>query len=299
MKNKLSGAAALLALCMLAGCDFSSDKGCAYYGTLKASVDWSHLKAGQAGATDMNIVYYPLEGEATGGMTGVSERFETNPLVRNLNTGLYRFLFFNRATNPTRGLESAPEEGEIYSDLTAYGGRTFIATRQQFVYSLLSNTREIRTDDTTRVMCNARCLVQNLIFNFNLRGMAEAFRVDSVSAVLDGVTTSRRLYDGERGTGYASLSFAAERANEEKAYTASVLVFGINNTAGNTVHITVDFENGRRGEADADLGEALRDFTADRKVIDVDVEILGNLSLEAAIASWVDRDWGDIPLLMK
>jgi hypothetical protein len=80
-----------------------------------------------------------------------------------------------------------------------------------------------------------------------------------------------------------------DNEDKDKSYTASVLVFGI------TVHITVDFENGRRGEADAYLSEALRDFTVDRKVIDVDVEILDNLSLEATIASWVDRDWGDIP----
>ncbi|WP_085537244.1 hypothetical protein [Massilibacteroides vaginae] len=297
-KLAIKGVASLVTLCLLTGCDFSDDDDCVYFGTLKAELDWSHLKEeqGEPAVNDMNIVYYPVTGKAVNSMTGMGERFEDNPLIRNLNIGKYKFLFFNKATNPVKGLENVPEEGEIYSDLKTSAGKTFITTKQQFVYSLLSDTEEIRTDDTTYVKCNGKILVQKLIFNFNLKGMAEIFKVDSISAILDGVTTSRHLYNQKKGIEYASLHFPAEKTKEEKRYTSSVLVFGINNTPDNKVNIIVDFEGGGRGEAEVDLNDVLENFTADQKEIDIDVEILANLTIRATIRNWVDKDWGAIVL---
>lgn len=299
LKMKTKGIVLMLAISLLAaGCDFSDDEDCVYYGTLKAELDWNHLTDDQRepAVTDMNIVYFPQSGKAVETSTGKGERFESNPLVRNLQIGKYKFLFFNKATNPVRGLESVPEEGEIYSDLFTSAGKTFIKTKQEFVYSLLSDPEEIRTDDTTYVKCNAKILVQRLIFNFHLKGIAEAYAIDSITGVLDGVTTSRRLYDQKRGIDYASIQFPATKTAEAKRYYSSILVFGINNTPDNKVTVIVDFENGNRGEAEVDLNDVLADFTADQKEIDIEVEIKANLTITAKITDWVDHEWGSISL---
>lgn len=299
--NKLiiKGVLSLVAVSLLSSCDFSDDDDCVYYGTLKAELDWSHLKEdqGQPEVTDMNIVYYPETGKAVTTMTGKGERFETNPLIRDLNIGKYKFLFFNKATNPVRGLENRVEEAEIYSDLVSSGGKTFIKTKQDFVYSFLSDTEEIRTDDTTYVKCNAKILVQELVFNFKLTGATQVLKVDSLHAILDGVTTSRRLYDQKRGVEYASVQFPANRDKEDFKYTSSILVFGINNTPDNKVTIIVDYENGSRGEAEVDLNDVLNNFTSDRKEIDIDVEISVDLSIKATIANWIDYEWGNIQVI--
>lgn len=293
----IKGVLSLVSVSLLSSCDFSDDDDCVYYGTLKAEIDWSHLKEdqGKPEVTDMNIVYYPETGKSVTTMTGKGERFEENPLIRDLNIGKYKFLFFNKATNPVKGLESKVEEGEIYSDLTTSAGKTFITTKQQFVYSLLSDTEEIKTDDTTYVKCNAKILVQKLVFNFNLTGAVEAIKIDSVSAILHGVTTSRRLYDQKRGIEYASLHFTTNKI-EDRRYTSSVLVFGINNTPDNKVDIIVDTENGGRIEAEVDLNDVLDNFIADQKEIDIDVEISVDLKITATIRDWRDKDWGAIIL---
>lgn len=295
----IKGILSLVSVCILSSCDFSDDDDCVYYGTLKAELDWSHLKEDQGvpGVTDMNIVYYPETGKSVTTLTGKGERFEYNPLIRDLNIGKYKFLFFNKATNPVKGLESKVEEGEIYSDLTTSAGKTFIRTKQQFVYSLLSDKEEIRTDDTTYVTCQAKILVQELVFNFRLKGASQVLKIDSIYAILDGVTTSRRLYDQKRGVEYASVQFPAIQTEEPLKYTSQILVFGINNTPDNKVTIIVDYQNGGRGEAEVDLNEALNNFTSDRKEIDIDVEISVDLTIKASIANWIDYEWGNIQVL--
>lgn len=299
IRMKTNGIISIFAIAILAsGCDFSDDEDCVYYGTLKAELDWRHLTEDQAqpSVTEMNIVYYPQTGKAVETSIGKGERFDTNPLIRNLQIGKYKFLFFNKATNPVKGLESVAEEAVIYSDLIESGGKTFITTKQDFVYSFISDKEEIRTDDTTYVKCDAKILVQRLIFNFHLKGVAESYAIDSITGVLDGVTTSRRLYDQKRGIEYASIQFPATKTAEAKRYYSSILVFGINNTPDNKVTVIVDFENGNRGEAEVDLNDVLEDFTADQKEIDIEVDIKANLTITAKITDWVDHEWGDIRL---
>lgn len=295
-----------LAVCLLAGfftgCDFSDDAHCVYYGTLKADVARAHpLPLTEAPDTSaIHIVYYPITGKAVDHLRGRGERVEANPFVRDLHRGEYRFLLFQKGSNPVRGLENGLEAGEVFSDVRQTGGRNLITTRQQPLYSFHSGVMEIKTDDTTRLACRLQPLVQRLTFHFSLKGLPETFPVKTISAILDGVTTSRHLHNRKKGNAYASLPFEAEKAGDGEdglRFRASVWVLGIDPAPDNRMDLFVDFENGMRVEVTTDLNEAFDHFTSDEKEIDVDVEILSSLTPKATITGWEDSHWGEIHLI--
>lgn len=283
-----------LAVALLSGCDFT-EEGCVYYGWMVAESDWGHLAGDQERppVTEMNMAYYPVTGEATKLEIGRSERFESPVIRRKLHVGTYGLLVFNKGANPVRGMEDRMEDAEIYSDLESVGGKTYITGDQGFVYSDIKDGVEISCDDSTLCDFHPGALVQKIILNVRVKGMTDMFPVRDMSAILDGVTTSRWLATGEKGIGYASRRFDIDR-KEGNIYRSEILVFGINNVPRNTLSITGDFGNGITDHVDVDLSRPLNDFTADQIEIDIEIEISPNLGLSASIADWRNHDWGTI-----
>lgn len=284
----------LVSTLALSSCDFT-ERGCIYYGWLVSQSHWDHLTKDQLvpDYSEMNIVYYPLTGEATKTDIGRSERFDEEILRRKLHIGKYDLLVFNKANNPVRRLEDRAEDAEIYSVLVEDRGKQYITTDQEFVYSAFSSEEEISCDDTTYCHFNPKILVQKIIFNVTVKGMSDKFPVKVMDATLDGVTTSRWIYTGRKGLEYASRRFTIDNIKDNK-YRKELLVFGINNTPQNTMTIIGDFGNNVTDSVDLDLSKVLKNFNADQIEINIEIEVSPNFKLSASISDWKNHDWGTI-----
>jgi hypothetical protein len=272
-----------LASCGLA--DFS-EKGCLYRGILSAACRWEHLQGQfvEPSCGEMQLVCHPLPG---------AEKFDAPVFYRSLAVGTYDLLVFNQGDNLIRGLEK-PFSAEILAPVKDKDGKPYIGNEQQAVYSGVRKDVPVHTDDTTRCTFFPRPLVQQITIHLHVKGMEALPGMEWLSGELDGVTTSRSLASGEKGSGYATKAFSFRPSGGHGRFTGSFLVLGINGGVENTLRLKAGFEGGAEGETSVPLDDALDSFEADRIEITVEVDVSPALSLTALITNWIEKDFGGI-----
>lgn len=145
------------------------------------------------------------------------------------------------------------------------------------------------TDDTLHVICESKLMVQRIVFNITVTNTG-ILEYTGITAELDGVTTSRYVRTREKGSGFATLPFTVS-PEKENFFRKEVLVFGINTGVGNVIRLHLDGD--MPVDADLDLSDVFKDFTADGISVDITVRVSPSLhTASASIEDWQNVEWG-------
>ncbi|MDR1918500.1 MAG: hypothetical protein LBQ65_02505 [Tannerellaceae bacterium] len=292
----IKSAPLLIALCgslALTSCslvDFS-ERGCIYKGILVAHCRWDHLTEEQAAPpyTDMHLLCHtPSDAKACD-----ATKFDAPICHRKLLAGTYDLLVYNQGDNQTRGLEE-PASAEILAPVKTNGRKTYIDNEQDFVYSTMQSDVYVHEYDTTYCICDPLPLVQQITIHLVFKRMAALPELQLLKGELEGVTTSRWLASGEKGEGYATRSFTFLPTVDPRRFTTTFLVLGIKNSVENLLNLEVGLADGRVSESAISLDSALDNFVADKIEITIEIDVSSSLQLTAAIAGWIENDFGEI-----
>lgn len=146
-------------------------------------------------------------------------------------------------------------------------------------------------EDTTYREFVLSPMVQKIIFNVTVRGLAPAQAVSGMEALLNGVITSRKIYTNQPQPSYAGLVF--DFTEKEGKYTSAAYVFGLSNKVENTLYMEV-VTNSQKYYPEVDLSSVLADFTADGIVFEIVIDLNAGVDPVVTIAGWHDLDWGEI-----
>ncbi|MBW9280186.1 DUF5119 domain-containing protein [Bacteroides fragilis] len=288
-KIKLLAGAALF---MLASCNFSEE--CIYYGTCKISLDWSEINGESAipSVNEMNLILYPLTGEGLSKMPVAPEPFNSLSFQKELLVGDYDVFVYNPATyimqNPT-----SSKEAMLTISTIADGAKKYINQELLPVYVAASESMTIAHEDTTNLVLKPMFFLQILEFHINVKNMIKV-DVKQIDAELEGVATQKYMLSAGIGEDFAIQQFTALKNEEEKnRYDKSIRVLGINNTVSNQLDLSLLFEDGHEVRTSVDLSEKLKNFTAAKAVIELEV-LTGEYNTEASIQDWHEVDWGEL-----
>ena len=100
----------------------------------------------------------------------------------------------------------------------------------------------------------------------------------------------RQVRTREKGSGFATLPFTVS-PEKENFFRKEVLVFGINTGVGNVIRLHLDGD--MPVDADLDLSDVFKDFTADGISVDITVRVSPSLhTASASIEDWQNVEWG-------
>ena len=200
-----------------------------------------------------------------------------------LHIGSYEFLACNKDVNI---LEDAGSAATVRLRVPTEQGK--ITAEQGYAYSS-SVTGTVMTDDTLHVTCESKLMVQRIVFNITVTNTG-ILEYTGITAELDGVTTSRYVRTREKGSGFATLPFTVS-PEKENFFRKEVLVFGINTGVSNVIRLHLDGD--MPVDADLDLSDVFKDFTADGISVDITVRVSPSLhTASASIKDWQNVEWG-------
>lgn len=282
-KMLLLGAAVLsLAGCVKRELEIRPDEG-----YVEIALDWSKAQSSRSA----RYLFYNESGALVKEVSGVSDCFKGV-----LPTGTYRLIVHNTDAGQVdwRGCEKY-ESAEVFAKETNYseghhpseGVPCILEPREIFATGGCneSETVEVRQMDTTRLSVTPVVLTKQVAMRFTVEANGDA-SVRSLHGVLGGV--SHGFFPG-KGCHNASSSCAVEFAASPEtkatsdAYTARVNVFGLLTTsqspAGtNTVHVTLDLDDGEQVTGTFDITPALQRILASGGGV-LPVEILLEVTL--------------------
>ena len=93
----------------------------------------------------------------------------------------------------------------------------------------------------------------------------------------------------EKGSGFATLPFTVS-PEKENFFRKEVLVFGINNRGGASV-IRLHLDGDMPVDADLDLSDVFKDFTADGISVDITVRVIPRPTIPHPLPSRTGRMW--------
>lgn len=214
-----------------------------------------------------------------------------NRFLSQLDAGTYRFLAYTRFNNKIRNAGDISTI-EIYADtvVSAKYACPVIANPQHLVF-MGKESGTILPEDTTYREFVLSPMVQKIIFNVTIRGLAPAQTVSGMEALLKGVIISRKIYTNQPQPSYAGLVF--DFIEKEGKYTSEAYVFGLSNKVENTLCMEV-VTNSQKYYLEVDLSSVLADFTSDGIVFEIVIDLNAGVDPVVTIAGWRDLDWGEI-----
>lgn len=286
--NKIKVSSMLTFCLILCSCGGIFSEDCLYTGYVHAYNKFKHTSDMDIPEqTDMQFMAFPHSSEEKYGITPFTEQGD---IIKELPIGGYDFLAFNKGNNILRSATNI-NTIELYTPVE----NGIITTDQEYIYSSY-NSGNIFTDDTLHLDCKSTIIVQKIKFNFKVTNVPTIITFDNISALLDGVTTSRFLKSSQKGKEYASQPFVSYFSESKDNTSAKeILVFGINNKPANILHINL---NGNINyQTDVDLSKVLNNFEANGISIDIIIKLEPELGIATAtIEGWKDFDWGDIDI---
>lgn len=219
-----------------------------------------------------------------------------NRFLSQLDPGTYRLLAYTRFNNKVRNASDIAT-AEIFADtvVSAKYAKSVITNKQHLVY-MAKESAVIMPEDTTYRVFVLSPMVQKVIFNVTIRGLASSQKVTEMEALLSGVITARKIYTNQPQPSYASLIYSFEENGEGK-YTSEAYVFGLSNKIENTLQLEI-ITNSQKYYPEVDLSSVLADFTADGIVFEIIIDLNEGAEPIVTIADWHDLDWGEIlPIL--
>lgn len=240
-------------------------------GYVEIALDWSKAQSSRSA----RYLFYNESGALVKEVSGVSDCFKGT-----LPTGTYRLIVHNTDAGQVdwQGCEKY-ESAEVFAKETNYseghhpgeGVPCIQEPREVFATGGCneSETVEVRRMDTTRLSVTPVVLTKQVAMRFTVEVNGDA-SVQSLHGVLGGV--SHGFFPG-KGCHNASSSCAVEFAASPEtkaasdAYTARVNVFGLLTTAQspagtNTVHVTLDLDDGSQMTGTFDLTPTLQRILA-------------------------------------
>lgn len=240
-------------------------------GYVEIALDWSKAQSSRSA----RYLFYNESGALVKEVSGVSDCFKGV-----LPTGTYRLIVHNTDAGQVdwQGCEKY-ESAEVFAKETNYseghhpaeGVPCIQEPREVFATGGCneSETVEVRRMDTTRLSVTPAELTKQVAIRFTVEVNGDA-SVQSLHGVLGGV--SHGFFPG-KGCHNASSSCAVEFAASPEtkaasdAYTARVNVFGLLTTAQspagtNTVHVTLDLDDGSQMTGTFDITPALQRMLA-------------------------------------
>ena len=215
-----------------------------------------------------------------------------NEFLAQLETGTYRLLAYTRFNNKVRNAENI-STAEIYADTvvsTKYA-IPVIANKQHLVYMGKESAVILPEDTTYRVFVLAP-MVQKVMFNVTIKGLAPDQEITGMEALLAGVITSRKIYTNQPQPSYAGLIYSFNENGGGK-YSSEAYVFGLSNKVENTFKLEI-ITNSQKYYPEVDLSSVLADFTADGIVFEIIIDLNKGAEPIITIAGWHDLDWGEI-----
>lgn len=214
-----------------------------------------------------------------------------NLFLSQLDAGTYRFLAYTRFNNKIRNAGDISTI-EIYADtvVSAKYGCPVIANTQHLVF-MGKESGAVLPEDTIYREFVLSPMVQKIIFNVTIRGLASDQVVTGMEALLDGVITSRKIYTNQPQPSYAGLVY--DFAGKDGKYTSEAFVFGLSNKVENTFRLEV-VTNSQKYYPEVDLSSVLADFTTDGIIFEIVIDLNAGVEPVVTIAGWQDLDWGEI-----
>ena len=215
--------------------------------------------------------------------------------LSRVRTGEYRFLAYSTFNNKVRN-SSDITQIEIYADTVnseKYGVPVY-ANKLRPVH-MASESGFIFPEDTTYRTFTLVPMVQKIVINITLKGMAAEHEIETLEAMLSGIIVGRRIYTNQPIAEYAGLIFPIFTETDTKyKYTSEAYVFGVSNAVSNMLRIECVGDTFTQ-YSQVDLSSVLKDFNADGIVIDVVVEIGENMQMDNIyIDAWKDIEQDDI-----
>lgn len=274
-----------LSLLSLSSCDGLFTEDCIYKGYLHARNGFRHPSdMGTPEQAEMNLMVFPLTGNGVAEYDNLSIPFNgSGDAYGTLHIGSYEFLACNKDVNI---LEDAGSAATVRLRVPTEQGK--ITAEQGYAYSS-SVTGTVMTDDTLHVTCESKLMVQRIVFNITVTNTG-ILEYTGITAELDGVTTSRYVRTREKGSDFATLPFTVS-PEKENFFRKEVLVFGINTGVSNIIRLHLDGD--MPVDADLDLSDVFKDFTADGISVDITVRVSPSLhTATASIEDWQNVEWG-------
>ena len=276
-------------------------------GYVEIALDWSKAQSSRSA----RYLFYNESGALVKEVSGVSDCFKGV-----LPTGTYRLIVHNTDAGQVdwQGCEKY-ESAEVFAKETNYseghhpaeGVPCIQEPREVFATGGCneSETVEVRRMDTTRLSVTPVVLTKQVAMRFTVEVNGDA-SVQSLHGVLGGV--SHGFFPG-KGCHNASSSCAVEfmAVPETKAasdaYTARVNVFGLLTTAQspagtNTVHVTLDLDDGSQMTGTFDLTPTLQRILASSGgafPVEIPLEItlrVQEAGLSATVQPWDESGTG-------
>lgn len=280
----------LCILLTMASCRFSEE--CDAKGYLSATVSDEGLIPSTTEEVQVRYYEYYTGAEHTE-KYGEPDYFSFgNKFLSQLDAGTYRLLAYTRFNNKVRNPGDISTV-EIYADtvISPKYACSVIANTQHLVL-MGKESAAILPEDTTYREFVLSPMVQKIIFNVEIRGMAPDQTVSGVEALLKGVITSRKIYINQPQPSYAGLIYSFNKLDNGK-YTSEAYVFGLSNKVENTFKLEI-VTNTRKYYPEIDLSSVLADFTADGIVFEIIIDLNKGADPIVTISDWRDLDWGEI-----
>ena len=299
----LLGAAALsLAGCVKRELEVRPDEG-----YVEIALDWSKAQSSRSA----RYLFYNGSGALVKEVSGVSDCFKGT-----LPTGTYRVVVHNTDAGQVdwRGTEQY-ESAEVFAKETNYseghhpaeGVPCILEPREVFAAGGCneSETVEVRQMDTTRLSVTPAELTKRVAVRFTVETDGGQ-SVRSLQGVLGGV--SHGYFPGKgchNASSSCAMEFTAAPATKaaSDAYTTEVNVFGLLTTAQspagtNTVHVTLDLDDGSQVTGTFDITPALQRILASSGgvlPVEIPLEItlrVQEASLSATVEPWIEGGTG-------
>lgn len=273
-----------LLITLFASCDFSEV--CQYTGSVKLKLD-PELTDSVIGSQEIVALAYPISVA-----NQVNQPvYEIN--ISNIDLAVGDYLFFMLAYDKGAYILNNIDDSQklmlsVITTTKSDNGR--IATVLPPVYLSKNLTMSIKQDDTTSIVLDSKPFTQQLEFKIQFKGDA-AGEVLSGTFSLGGIATQKYLLSEALGTESAALVFTA-KPNESALLDKKVNILGISSGNTNMFQIELLLNGSKTILTNIDLTDRLKDFVAEKVVIDIDM-VISELSVDAEIINWREIDGGN------
>lgn len=291
----------LMAAGLLASCDF--EENCPSRGELVAYVQNDSKEISPRGYADRNLVYFPGTDVKEQTFFKAADVFTSDTLRREIPSGTYDLILFNRGTNMVYSenghsgednsapsyMDNNPKHFVLRCPVEVMNGQRFLPKEQIFICSAIKKNVSIERWKTTKAGFTMRPVVKFIRFRINVLDDDAGKPVRSFKGYLSGVTSSKNLGTMKNGSDYGTQIFTGQD-KKGHLFTKGIWVFGVNGAVSNILTLVGTDGEGREYTVTTDITDQLENINNDGNhgvEIKMDVYFKPRMSLPSVeIAGW-------------
>lgn len=251
-------------LFLLTGCSFE-DKGCIISGTLIA-----YPVPPSPTVEKGNLLYYPLADVQQQTLYGSADIFVRDTLRRDLPSGRYDLLYYQKGVNKIEGLQGGAKAVRLTAPTYDKQGIVYHLSEQTYIASSLKEAFWVPEDADVLCPFNVGPLVQQIKFFITIKGRPHV--IDFMTASLFGVTVDKSVAFREKGKTHAVQEFALTKESNV-LLRKDLYVLGMNNAISNLLYLYTTFDGGTTSVHEVDLSSVFASFTKDVLEIHLSIDL--------------------------